>query len=134
MKNKLSLFWTIIAISAVLALIEYFTVGLPFEFFTGLHGIALGILCLVVVPLVQKFVLYRKTKTIRWGVLGSVALLLFVAVSGGLLRFVPIIINTCDLGGLASMVLAFFGSIFITAVLCYSLYLYFFRFCESHPH
>lgn len=124
--KKSIIFWTIIALTAILAFIEGVTIGLPVVNYTILT--ICGV-CLCAGVVYTRVSLY-KTKHTLWCIGGGIALTTFIVFGAHFANCLPAAIDYFQLGALVTLLLTIITALYLTGVYAFSLYLFVFYFCE----
>lgn len=123
--KKSIIFCVIILLTAAMAVIEEATVGFPINYLTlSICGVCLGLGLIY-----MKLSLY-KLKDILWCLFGGLALTMFVIIGGNMAYCLPIVVDYFNLDGLATLLSCMITAMFVTAVYCFSIYIFVFHFCE----
>lgn len=127
--DKKIIFLAVVVLTAILAVIESATIGLPVADYKLMSVCATCGICLALGLIYMRLSLY-KTKHILWCLFGGLALTIFIVIGAHFANLMPVAIDYFHLGALGSLILAILTSLYMIAVYAASLYFFVFYFCE----
>lgn len=127
--NKKIIFWAVVVLTAILAVIESATIGLPVADYKLMSVCATCGICLALGLIYMRLSLY-KTKHILWCLAGGIALTMFIVIGAHFANLLPVAIDYFRMGALSSLILSMLTALYMIGVYAASLYFFVFYFCE----
>ena len=124
--SKRIIFWAVVVFTAVLALVENATIGLPV---VNMSILAVCGLLLGAGLVYMKMSLYKKS-ALAWCLAGGLALTFFIVIGAHFANCLPVVIDALHLGAIVSLLLCIATAFYVTVIYCAALYLFAFVFCD----
>ena len=127
--DKRIIFWAVVVLTAILAVVENAIIGLPVADYKLMSICGTCGICLSLGMIYMRLSLY-KTKHILWCLAGGVALTMFIVIGAHFANLLPVAIDYFRMGALSSLILSMLTALYMIGVYAASLYFFVFYFCE----
>lgn len=127
--DKRIIFLVVVVLTAILAVVENATIGLPVADYKLMSICGTCGICLSLGMIYMRLSLY-KTKHILWCLAGGVSLTMFIVIGAHFANLLPVAIDYFRMGALSSLILSMLTALYMIGVYAASLYFFVFYFCE----
>ena len=119
----------VVVLTAILAVIESATIGLPVADYKLMSICGTCGICLSLGMIYMRLSLYKATQ-ILWCLAGGIALTMFIVIGSHFANLLPVAIDYFRMGALSSLILTMLTALYMIGVYAASLYFFVFYFCE----